>query len=125
MESFFIVISVIAWVEARVQGAIDCEELARSTGFSLPHLRAVFRQVMGMPLHRYILGRRVANAAFALVNTQESVADIAVRFGFSCHDTFTRAFRRIAGVTPQEFRKQRRQVARIKLAAGIYGVGII
>jgi AraC-like DNA-binding protein len=46
-------------------------------------------------------------------------------YGFSNHDTFTRAFKRITGLTPSEFKKKRPSVGRIKLCAGVYGIGLL
>lgn len=124
MEPYFTPISTIAYIESHIREEIDCAELARLVGFSLAHLREVFANTIGMPLKRYVLSRRVANAAAALINTRDGIADIAAAFGFSSHDAFTRAFRRVAGVTPSAFREAEVPVARIKLCAGIYGPGL-
>ena len=78
-----------------------------------------------MPLGRYICARRIANAAFDLINTQKSILDIALAYRFTNPDTFTKAFKRVTGTTPQVFRRDRRPVGRIKLCAGVYGVGIL
>jgi hypothetical protein len=61
-------------------------------------------------------------AAFEIIHSEQSLLSIATKYGFNNPDTFTRAFNRITGLTPQEFRKQRRPVGRIKLCAGVYGV---
>ena len=121
---FCLIWATVAYIESRVKGDIDAEELARSMGFSLPHLRELFAKHTGMPLSRYILTRRVANAAFALLHSTARVSDIATEYGFACHDTFTRAFRRVTGMTPTQFRKVRPAVTRIKLCAGVYGAGL-
>ena len=69
--------------------------------------------------------RRIANAAFDLVHTKLTVLEIAYKYHFSSHDSFTRAFHRLTGFTPSAFRANQIKTGRVKLCAGIYGVGII
>ena len=54
-----------------------------------------------------------------------NILNIATKYGFSNHDTFTRAFKRITGLTPIEFKEKRPAVGRIKLCAGVYGIGLL
>lgn len=121
MNHYVLMWSVCLYVENRVQEAIDLEELARQTGFSLPHVRAVFRRQKGMSLSRYVLERRIAHAAQSLLLTADPVVDVAVRYGFSGRDVFTRAFRRHTGYTPSEFRAACPLAAPVRLCAGVFG----
>jgi AraC family transcriptional regulator len=123
MNYFYVIISVISYVENRIKSGIQYAGLERDTGFSLAHLRDVFARQTGQTLSAYILDRRVSNAAFEIAHSKESLMAIASRYGFSNPDTFTRAFRRVTGLTPSDFRKLRIPVGRIKLCAGVYGVG--
>ncbi len=117
--------SVIVFVENRLRSEINTAALEQATGFSLAHIRSVFAAHVGMPLNRYICARRIANAAFDLINTQKSILDIALAYRFTNPDTFTKAFKRVTGFTPQAFRLSRRPVGRVKLCAGVYGVGFL
>lgn len=123
MQYFSVIQSVISYVENRVKTYVDCSELERITGFSLPHTRAVFAKVVGVTLAKYVQSRKIANAAFEIVHTDRTMLDIALDYGFDNYDTFTRAFKRVTGTTPRNFRKEGRQVGRIKLSAGTYGPG--
>ncbi|WP_068786472.1 helix-turn-helix transcriptional regulator [Paenibacillus phocaensis] len=125
MDRYLLIGSVVVFVENRLQSHLSYAELEQATGFSLAHIRDVFAKHTGKSLSRYILGRRIANAAFELIHSQTGILEIALKYGFSNHDTFTRAFKRITGLTPQEFRKRRCPVGRIKLCAGVYGIGIL
>jgi len=125
MDYFTFITSVVAYVERRVRGEIDYSELERVTGFSFPHIREVFKEHAKMPLAKYILYRKIANAAFEITHSERRILDIANDYGFETYDTFTRAFKRFALVTPKEFRQRHLGVGRIKLAVGIYGPGII
>ena len=115
---------MVIFVESRIQSGFDYAELERASGFSLPHVRAVFAKQTGQSLSRYVLGRRVANAAFEIVHSDENILDIAAKYGFENPDSFTRAFRRVVGINPVDFRKQKRVVGRKTLCAGVFGVSI-
>lgn len=124
MDQYLIVSSVILFVESRLQCGFEYSELEKAVGFSLPYIRAVFAKLTGQSLSRYILSRRIANAAFEIVHSDKNILDIATQYGFSNPDSFTRAFRRITGCNPSEFRKQKRPVGRGILSGGVFGVSI-
>lgn len=125
MDYYSTICSVIVFVESRIQEKIDYAELEKSTGFSLAHIRDIFAKKTGMSLSKYILLRKVSNSAYEILHNHQSILTIATKYGFSNADTFTRAFKRITGLTPAEFRKKRPTVGRIKLCAGIYGIGLL
>ena len=116
--------TVVIFVESKVQSGFDYAELEKATGFSLPHIRAVFAKQTGVSLSRYVLSRRVANAAFEIVHNNRNILDIATKYSFANPDSFTRAFRRIAGINPNDFRKQKLTVRNKKLCAGVWGVSL-
>jgi AraC-like DNA-binding protein len=114
--------TVAVFVENRLQSGFEYAELEKATGFSLPHIRAVYAKLTGKTLSRYVLGRRISNAAFEIIHSDQNILDISAKYGFSNPDSFTRAFRRITGINPNEFRKQRKPVGRVRLSAGVFGV---
>lgn len=124
MDYFNFLISVAAYVENRLNGEFDYNQLERVTGFSLPHIRDVFKRNTNNTLAKYILHRKLSNAAFEIIHSSKTILDIANGYGFDSYDTFTRAFKRYTSMTPSEFRKNRCTVGRVILAAGIYGPGI-
>ena len=123
MDHSSIICSVINLVENRLKTEISYNELEKETGFSIAYIREIFAKKTGKTLSRYILERRICNAAFEISHAKENLLAIAVKYGFTSPDTFTRAFRRVIGMTPSEFRKKKIIVGRIKLCTGLYGVG--
>lgn len=124
MDYYHIIGAAIIFIENRVQTGIRYSELEKAAGFSLPHLRAVFARYTGQSLARYIMSRRIAWAAFDVIHTADTLLEISGRYGFSNPDTFTRAFRRVTGMNPQDFRKTNSVTRRAILCAGVYGVTI-
>lgn len=124
MNHYILIWSVCTFVETRVQEEINLEELALQTGFSLAHVRDIFRQNTGKSLSHYIQERKIANAAQELLYTDQKIIDIAMRYGFSGRTVFSRVFRRYTGYTPSQFRLEQPLLTRIRLCAGVFGVGL-
>ena len=124
MNHSILIWSVCTFVESRVQEEILMEELVHETGFSLAHIRDVFRRCTGKSLSRYVKERRIANAARELLDTDSSILDIAVQYGFSGRTVFSRAFWRYTDYTPSQFRAEAPVLARMRLCAGVYGTAL-
>ena len=124
MNHYILIWSVCTFVENRVQEEICMEELVRQTGFSMAHIRDVFRKCTGKPLTRYVQERKIASAAQELLDTDRQIIDIAMRYGFSGRTVFSRAFRRHTGYTPSQFRAEAPVLPRVRLCAGVFGTAL-
>jgi len=82
--------------------------LAREAVMSRYHFLRVFRQVVGMTPHQYVLRMRMHRAAVRLRCSDEPISTIALDAGFNDLSTFNHRFRRIMGASPTVFRRQRR-----------------
>lgn len=92
-------------IRAQKNEALTLRELARKTGYSEYHLSRKFREIAGMPLREYLRSRRLAFALKDLRDTGQGILDIALRYGFSSHEAFTRAFKDAYGLTPSDYRQ--------------------
>ncbi len=118
--------AIINYIEAHIKTEkIDYEELERKIGFSLVHIRDLFQKNTGCSLVKYVRTRKIMNSAFELIHSEKTVIDIALQYGFANHESYTRAFKKIMGMTPSEFRSNRIRVGKNELAAGVYGIGLI
>ena len=124
MNHYILIWSVCTFVESRVKEDMPMEELVHQTGFSLAHIRDVFRKCTGKPLAHYVRERRIANAAWELLDTDKPILDIAVQYGFSGRTVFSRVFRQHTNYTPSQFRAEAPVLARVRLCAGVYGVAL-
>ncbi len=99
--------------------ALTLTNLANHLGYSEFHVARKFREVTGMSLRQYLVPRRLAFALWDVRDTKKPLLDIALDYGFSSHEAFTRAFKKLYGVTPSEYRRRPLPVAlRIKLNPG-------
>lgn len=80
------------------------DRLARSAGLSRAHFFRIFGQATGVTPNVFLNVLRLESAVTSMVVTQEPIAAVGERLGFSAPAHFTRFFRDHAGVTPSAFR---------------------
>ena len=85
--------------------ALTIKQVADRIGYSEYHFSRKFREVSGMQFREYLSQRKLALSAKALLNCDDSILSIAVRYGFSSNEAFTRAFRDAFGITPSAYRR--------------------
>lgn len=84
------------------------ERLARAVGLSRAAFARRFAAVSGRSPLRYLTELRLALAASLLESTDDSLAELAARVGYTSEFAFSRAFKRQHGVAPGSFRRLRR-----------------
>ena len=118
--------AIINYIEARLgKGRLNYSELESNIGFSYAHIRDFFKQHTGISLGQYIRQRQLCTSAFELLHTDKSVMELALTYGFSNHESYTRAFTKQMGKTPSAFRAERPLMGKSELTAGIYGIGLL
>lgn len=85
---------------------IRIEDLAKYSHISETHFRRVFTSYMKVSPLEYINTVRIQTACDLLQKTDDPVADIAHKCGFTTNSTFNRNFKQLMGVTPIEWRKR-------------------
>jgi AraC-like DNA-binding protein len=94
-------------IEADAAETLSLSDLAREAGMSAFHFLRVFRALVGMPPHQYLLRTRLHRAAVRLRRSDEPIATIAFDAGFNDLSTFNRRFRRVMGASPSAYRVRR------------------
>ncbi|MBH0161955.1 AraC family transcriptional regulator [Fictibacillus sp. 26RED30] len=95
----------LEYIEEHLQDEVDFAEVARRAYCSEYHFKRMFSFLAGIPLSEYVRRRRLTLAAFELQNSDIKVIDVAVKYGYSSPDSFTKAFQQMHGITPSEARK--------------------
>lgn len=80
------------YIEENLDGEIEYSKIAQIALCSQYHFQRMFVFLIGIPLSEYIRRRRLTLAALDLQNTDDKVIDIAVKYGYSSADAFSRAF---------------------------------
>ena len=99
------VAEAIARMEARLDDPPAMAALAREVGLSPRRMESLFRQYLGESPAAYGMGLRLQAARRMVTDTRHSMAEIALRTGFSSPSTLSRAFSRRFGIAPSHLRR--------------------
>jgi AraC family transcriptional regulator len=99
---------VLDYIEAHLRDELSLSELAGVGGASPSHFRALFRRSLGVPVHQYVIRRRVERARELLASSELTAAQIAFDVGFAHQSHMARCMRRILGVTPSAIARSSR-----------------
>lgn len=94
--------NVLDYIEHHLDKDLGLDELATVAGFSLSHFKSLFKQSVGVPVHRYVLDRRVERARKLLQGGTRSITEVALEAGFSHPSHMARCMRRVLGVSPSQ-----------------------
>lgn len=97
---------VLNWVEKNLYSDAGVSEVVNEVGYSRSTVDLWFSRGCGMPLGEYLMRRRMSRAAVLLRMTVLPVTEIATLFHFHSSQNFARAFRKITGMTPTQYRSQ-------------------
>jgi AraC-like DNA-binding protein len=83
-------------------------DLGHRVGLGRSAFSARFTKLVGQPMQRYLIARRMMEAAFLLETSNEGIARIASRVGYETATAFSKLFHRHHGLSPGRYRATRR-----------------
>ena len=98
---------VQGYIKANFDKELTLSELARLVHVSPHHLAHVFKDETGMAPIRYLIQCRVEEAKKLLHSSDLKVHEISDRVGYPNTTHFNQIFKKIAGISPGEYRKMR------------------
>lgn len=113
--------AMINYVECHLEN-FDMTQMSETFGFSESYLRELFSKHVNMPIMQYYRKRRITVSAFEILHSGKKIVDIAFETGFSSHESYTRAFRKVFGMSPNRYRTDRPPIGRKQLDAGVFGL---
>jgi AraC family transcriptional regulator len=98
---------LLSFIEDNLSRNLGLRELAQVAGLSTSHLNVLFRQSVGMPVHQYVIRRRVERAATLLRDGDMSIGEVALEAGFSHQSHMASHMRRVLGISPKKLKSGR------------------
>lgn len=95
---------VVDYIEDNLKEPITLDKISRASGLSPFYLHRLFKAITGFPMMRYVRARRLSKSVGELLQSDFSILDIAVEYGFEHEQSYSRAFRKQFGVNPARFR---------------------
>lgn len=95
---------VLYFIRSNYDKPITLEDMAEFTEMSPKYFCSFFKKMTLKTPMEYLKAYRIERAARMLLNTDESVTDIAYSSGFNDLSYFIKTFKDVKGVTPQKFR---------------------
>jgi AraC family transcriptional regulator, L-rhamnose operon transcriptional activator RhaR len=97
---------VISYIETNYQHNISIANLAKKASMSEITLYRMFKKAFNISPINYIISVRISRAQEMLNNSKLNISEIARETGFSDSNYFSRAFKKLTGVSPRLYRKQ-------------------
>ena len=97
------------YIEDHFQEELSLDILADKMEISPKYLSRIFKQSIGVNLSEYLMYIRIENAKKMLL-ADMSMKDVMEKIGMNNRTTFTRAFKRLEGITPNEYRILHKQI---------------
>jgi len=84
---------------------LGLSQISKEVNLSDTYFSQLFKNEVGMGVNAYITQNRIARAQILLKETELTAADISKQIGFMSPGYFGQVFRKVTGITPQEYRR--------------------
>lgn len=111
-----VIYRTVHFVRKNYMKKITLEETAALVFLSPAYFSRIFKEEMNLNFNVYVNQVRVEAARKLLINEDIGLADVATRSGFDTQSYFSKVFKRMAGVTPGQYRESRGKLAQQKPA---------
>ena len=108
-EDNYYVRKAAEYIRTHYSDNLKVSDLADYTGISRGYLYALFMQQLGISPQEYLASYRLTRAAEMLKNTGYSVESIATSCGYRDPVVFSKAFKKMHGLSPLKYRHQRKE----------------
>ena len=97
---------IIKYIQTNISEPITIKDIANYYGYTRFHISRVFKEATGTTVLDYISFVKVEEAKKLLKKSDESIAEIAVKCGFSSQGYFCKIFKKYENISPNEYKKQ-------------------
>lgn len=98
--------SCIQYIQQHYTSRLTLEDTARAVGLSPDYLSRIFRQETGVTFTQYLNQLRIQKARGLIRHSGLRLTDVCQMVGYDDQSYFTKVFRRIVGMPPNEYRRK-------------------
>ena len=99
---------LLLYIKNNCSEPLRLDTIADMVGYNPAYFSRIFKEFSGKNFTEYLKCARIEKAEFLLVDTDESVSNIALQVGFSDKTKFFKAFKKQVGCSPLEYRKSKK-----------------
>lgn len=103
-----IVVRICEFITDNFREEIDSSDIASAADIHPKYAMNVFKKSTGMTLNDYVNLMRLSYAQALLIQDEANVLQVAMDSGFGSLSAFNKSFRKIAGMSPTDFRRELR-----------------
>ena len=93
------------YIALHINENIELHDIANRLGYTDYYFSNKFKKETGISFKDYVTRKKLDSAKEELLHTNNSVQDIAANLGYNEHSYFSYVFKKIEGMSPQEFRE--------------------
>lgn len=105
MNIFQLINEMTQYIEIHILDKITLNDLSKVTGLNASMIKNIFPLLSGCGVFEYIRNRRLSICVDDLRNDSK-VIDVALKYGYHSANSFTRAFKKFHGITPNQIKKR-------------------
>lgn len=118
--------AVLDYIEHHLDTDIDMKKIEQLACMSEYNFQKIFSVLSGYTLGDYIRKRRLSQSVYDLIETDTKIIDIAIKYGYSSSESYSRAFQQLFKLSPSTARKNEKELTlfpklsiRVQIKGGI------
>jgi AraC-like DNA-binding protein len=104
-KSIKLITEACLYISQNCTKSLTLDDISHHIGVSESHFSHLFKKYTNMTFMEFFTTERVKRSEFLLSDPKAHIIDIAFDSGFSSISSFNRAFKKIKGISPSEFRE--------------------
>ncbi|NLL30155.1 MAG: helix-turn-helix transcriptional regulator [Clostridiales bacterium] len=102
----FVVNKLLQALYLNIEGQISLEEICEKLNISVGYASSSFKKQKGISIMQYLRKIKIERAKTLLLTSDKTILEISILLGFHDQSHFTRTFKKIAGMSPTEYRNK-------------------